>query len=125
MVDKFSYLLQSVMEEKAKKFSKFSQETPLAIPSTEEERKIEINLLKKTMTNLYKQIKEGREILREKEASFVSMGDYKYTLEKFDVPVIKITKKKTCSLKKEKEDLLRKLEGMSPERLEKLKQIKL
>jgi len=111
----------SIMEERAARFSYFSEFVrALPAPGTTEEVKNEIKYLSKRMSTLSSEIRSTTETLLALQKEFTFYANYKYSLEKTITPITLITS--SPSQRKEKEEsLLDILENLSPERQEKLK----
>lgn len=116
----------SLMEEKARTFWTFSEENgrDLVVPQTPEEVAVEISCLRRELKRLSVELKAQRRALRKKEAYFVTLENYKYTLQRRITPVKKVSLKKEKPLSRE-DKLLQKIEALSPEQLRKLEVIDL
>jgi hypothetical protein len=110
----------SVMEERAARFSYFSEFVrALPTPGTTEEVRNEIKYLSKRMSTISSDIRSTTETLLALQKEFTFYANYKHSLEKTIVPITLLT---SPSQRKEKEEsLLDILEDLSPERQEKLK----
>jgi hypothetical protein len=117
----------SLMEEKARKFAgEEKREEALAIlPESQEEILAEINTASRQLVILSKGLKETRELLESKEKQFDLLANYKYILQrKLIIPII-ITKSPATLEREKKARLFEKMTTLSPEQLDKLKEIKL
>ena len=117
----------SLMEEKARQFAaKERQEALSVLPKSQEEILTEVSTISRELTLLSRGLKEVREVLESKEKQFFLLANYKYTLEKKLIEPTIITPKSIATLEKEKRArLFEKMMSLSPEQLDKLKEIKL
>ena len=121
--------LLSSMEERAALYPTLPGENhriPVIAPSGEEIA-IEISCLRREIKRLSQELRRERSALRKKEAYFVTLTNYKHSLQRKITPIKKVTlKDKDKDKEKTPEDvLLEKLEKMTPEELEAMGQIEL
>ena len=117
----------SLMEEKARRLNEWRKgESLVALSKSKEEIPAEIQLVSRELKDISKELKEVREILAVKEKEFFLLASYKYALEKRLIEPTIINSKSLAALEREKRALLfEKMMTLTPEQLDKVKEIKL
>ena len=115
----------SLMEQKAGLFRLGKPIPIIPLPPSEEVRK-EIAILSRWMATKSIELSSLRENLKEKEEHFALLANYKYKME-LGITPIKTLKKNDFKREqnKERDELVRELEALNPDQLEKLRTIKL
>ena len=113
----------SIMEQKARMFPITSRGVfSLLEKKSKEETLGELKSLKPILNTLSKQLREAREVVKEREKQFGLLANYKNLLER----TIVLPRLVTAVRKKSKTtELLEKLEALTPEQLTRLEEIKL
>ena len=115
----------SIMEQKARQFPLTSRGVFSFLEKKDKEETLEeLKSLKPILNNLSQELREARSLVSQKEKQFGLLANYKNLLERTIVlPRLIVGEKK-----KKKDDttrLLKKLESLTPEQLEKLEGIEL
>lgn len=114
----------SLMEQKARQFPITSRGVFSLLEKKDKEETLqELKFLKPILNNLSQELREARSLVKEKEKQFGLLANYKNLLERTIVlPRLIVGEKKK---KDNTTRLLKKLESLTPEQLEKLENIRL
>lgn len=113
----------SLMEQKARLFPITSRGVFSLLEKKDREETLEeLKSLKPILNTLSKQLREAREVVKEREKQFGLLANYKNLLERTIVLPRLVT---TVKKKSKTTELLEKLEALTPEQLARLEEIKL
>lgn len=115
----------SLMEQKAALFPITSRGVFSLLETKDKDETLqEIEQLKPILITLSKELREAREVVSQKEKQFTHLAHYKYLLERTIIlPRLVVTRKKKEP--SEIDNLLTRLEALTPAQLEKLEGIEL
>jgi len=124
--------VRETLLERARKWETRKKEKPIFfLPSSEEEIRRELRHLRETLRSLSGELARRREEVTATERKFLSLAQYKNLLERQLVPVTVLKPSSSQAprahktLTKEEKKLMQEVKELSPEKLKKLKEIKI
>ena len=127
--------VKETLLERARKWETRKKEKPIFfLPSSEEEIRRELRHLRETLRSLSGELARRREEVTATERKFLSLAQYKNLLERQLVPVTVLKPSSSQApraprahktLTKEEKKLMQEVKELSPEKLKKLKEIKI